>query len=65
MTEKPNTEISNDVECGEIQGRNKKKGTPALWLGGGKRNMEMGGGRGPRTLEDFELVSWFFSRDGH
>ncbi|MEM7222317.1 MAG: hypothetical protein AAF495_05020 [Pseudomonadota bacterium] len=36
----------------------------ALWLGNADSAMDMGFGRGPRTLEGYELVSWFFSRDG-
>ena len=58
--DKPDT-----IEHGEIEGRKKLERSSALWLGGGKRKMELGGSRGPRTLEDYELVSWFFSRDGH
>ena len=41
-----------------------RRRSAALWLGGGEKTMEMGFGRGPRSLKGYELVSWFFSRDG-
>ncbi len=48
-----------------VGARGTKDRPPALWLGAGKGGMDMGYGRGPRRLEPHELLSWFFSRDGH
>ena len=65
MKDKLKAEVAGTTNDHEIARGEEKEASPALWLGGGKRKMQMGGGRGPRTLEAYELVSWFFSRDGH
>ena len=49
----------------EAEGRGTYVRPKALWLGAGHGSMDMGFGGGPRHLEAHELLSWFFSRDGH
>ncbi len=64
MTESEKGKKADTPRHDEAEDQARKRRPIALWLGGGKRDLEMGGGRGPRTLKAHELVSWFFSRDG-
>lgn len=53
------------TEAGEAESGKTARSSIAVWLGRGDDPLEMGSGRGPRTLQPHEFVSWFFSRDGH
>lgn len=64
MTDKAKAENTESLKHSETAIRGKKAPRAALWLGDGKRKLEMGWGRGPRTLDRHEFISWFFSRDG-
>lgn len=64
MTDEEKIDPRKRAEDAEAGGQGTEPRPAALWLGAGKRSLDMGWGRGPRTLEAHELVSWFFSRDG-